>query len=405
MAGQSKSFFHQAGRVMINPDHVLENGVVEVEDGIIRNVEPKKGFLKTIDHGSGVIMAAPINAHTHLELCALKGLTRSGNGMLPWVESLVEARSKLETDRIEKGLQAGVDQIRESGTTLVGDVCNNLETASYLASAPFHTLSFLELLGNGTSTEYPQLKSLDTTSKDYAHGTSLAGHALHTTPADTLLAAKNTTREAKLPFSLHLSESPDETYFLVSGRGPWADFLKQRGISLDIKSRGMSPVEYADALGLLDSNTLAVHLTTASTKDLKRIAQRTDKVCICPRSNKTILDTLPPLPAMLESGICPALGTDSLASNSSLNIWEEMAFAALSYPQIRPRTILEMATVNGARSLGCDGFLGDLLPGRRAAMVYIQVGASDTESVMERVVHQGPDLSIHFISPREGRRG
>ena len=78
-----------------------------------------------------------------------------------------------------------------------------------------------------------------------------------------------------------------------------------------------------DALGLLDPGTLAVHLLRVNGPDLEILRKSGVRICICPRSNQNLHQHLPPLTEMLAHGLAPALGTDSLASCDSLNLFDE----------------------------------------------------------------------------------
>jgi aminodeoxyfutalosine deaminase len=394
--------FHRAKWVMVTPSHIVEDAVVEVRNGVVAGVQrarvgspPARGSIR--DHGEGVIMSGLVNGHTHLELSALQGRTGPGKGMIGWVKSLLKARDELKPERLEEGLREGVERMTDSGAVLVGDVCNRPETVSTLDTAPFYSWSFREYLGAAPDEGPGDLRAFDESGGSPGRGVSLAGHAPHTTGGESLRRLKRWASAKNLPFSIHLAESPEEVEFLRTGRGGWADFLDERGLTLDSVQTGPTPTAYAETLGILDTLTLAVHLTMAGREDLERIARHGVHVCVCPRSNYSITGKLPPLREMIELSLAPALGTDSLASAPSLSLWDEMAFTAARFPDIDPRIILEMATVNGARALGLGGVLGDLLPGRYAAMVYVSVQAKDKRMLAEELVHGGGGPSVECL--------
>ena len=393
---------HRAKWLMVTPSHIVEDAVIEVRNGVVADVRPARpGSLPAggsiQDHGEGVVMSGLVNAHTHLELSALKDRTQLGKGMIGWVKSLLEARDGLKPERLEEGLRESIGRMAGSGTALAGDVCNRPETVSTLDTAPFHSWSFREYLGAAPVDRPAELREFDGQSLGSGHGVSLAGHAPHTTGGKSLRALKRWASTKNLPFSIHLSESPEEVEFLQTARGPWADFLDERGLILDNVQTGLTPTAYVETLGILDPLTLAVHLTMAGREDLERIARRGAQVCVCPRSNYSIIGKLPPLREMIELSLAPALGTDSLASAPSLSLWDEMAFTADRFPDIEPRVILEMATTNGARALGVGSLLGDLLPGRYAAMVYVSVQAKNKRVLTEELVHGGGGLSVECL--------
>ena len=84
---------------------------------------------------------------------------------------------------------------------------------------------------------------------------------------------------------------------------------------------------------------------------LRFVAESGAPVVLCPRSNLHIEGRPPPLDAILAAGISPALGTDSLASNASLDVLAEARLFAERFSEVPARALFDMATVNGARAL------------------------------------------------------
>jgi hypothetical protein len=132
-----------------------------------------------------------------------------------------------------------------------------------------------------------------------------------------------------------------------------------------------------DEAGLLDDRLALVHLVTARPADLDRVAARGAMAILCPRSNLHITGLLPPVAAMAERGIGLALGTDSLASNSDLDVLEEARLLARRFSSLPRALWMEALTAGGATVLG-DPARGHLRVG-----AGVQVGASSlvTEDV------------------------
>ncbi len=87
-----------------------------------------------------------------------------------------------------------------------------------------------------------------------------------------------------------------------------------------------TPVEYGRDLNLLDSSTLAVHCVQVSDSDLQILHETGANICLCPRSNDFIGVGRAPFEKILATEINVCLGTDSLASNYDLNLWNELSF-------------------------------------------------------------------------------
>ena len=382
------------------------------------------GQAKVFDHGDGVILPPLVNAHTHFELSALHGRIPFHGGFNAWVKSLlVEREQSGESLLREKAAQA-MASCFATGTGLVGEISTLGITSDLLIDSDLSGICFQEYLGtdrplplplerlrlnecpemvmSASEMPYPfssppsmamrlegeasgqagkdlSLDGRRVAENDAGLHLSVAGHAPHTTSPDLLRYLKQQTRRNYLPFSIHVAESTDETEFITTHQGPWASFLAERGIDTsDWSLPSRSPIQHLHDLGILDEGTLAVHLIDLDDADLDIIAKTGVVPVICPRSNMNLHGRLPNLTQLLKrlgdaagkSGL-PALGTDSLASTGSLNLFDEMAFIAAAFPEIRPSEILTMATLNGARALGFDGLTGTLDVGKKSDFLYL----------------------------------
>jgi len=378
------SITHRAGWVLIDPDNIVKDGFVKTESGKIVDVGQGRGHGASdqiIDHGPGVLMPCLVNAHTHLELSALKNKTNTASGFINWVKSVIESREQADEKKISDGFLAGIDALMNSGSLVIGDIAGFGVSQPPFLNAKISGVQFKEFLGSNTVNDAACKKINPDKSL------SLAGHAPHTTASDLLIQLKTITRKNGFPFSLHLSESEDEVAFLTTGKGAWADFLNQRRIDVSgMKLTGAGPVKYADQLGLLDEKTLAVHLLFADKKDFHILSEKKVNVCLCPRSNMFLHKHLPDVPLMLKSGLKLCLGTDSLASNDSLSLFDEMKFLSQSFADISPKDIVAMATANGAAALGFKHLFGRLTPGRMAKIIFLPVSANNPKSILESIV-------------------
>ena len=383
--------FHKAGWVMMSPLVWLRRGVVGIKKGLITYVGPYKAsqHKKVWDHGPGVIMPALVNAHTHLGLCMLKGKIDTGRGFLEWVKDLVFKRGLFSRSETEEALRKGVKETLDTGTGLVAEVGDLEPSRSVLEASALDTILFQEVLGHNPEPNFILAQKGKIT-------LSLAGHALHTTSPQTLMALKELTRKAQRPFSIHLAESFLETEFLLTGKGEWAELLEARGIDFSLLGPlGQRPIDRALSLDLLDSRTIAVHLLDVTEKDVEILAKTRTKVVICPRSNLALHGKLPDIHLFLKYGIEPAIGTDSLASCPTLNMFNEMAFVAKNFPNISPQLIFNMATRNGAIALGRND-MGTMAKGNLAKLIYVHVEENKSEDVMRRIL-AGENMNIKRV--------
>ncbi len=371
---------HRAGWVITDPSCVIENGYIEVENGVILDVHQGVPKEKCIDHGPGVLMPPLVNTHLHLELSALKNSLPFNRGFKAWVNTLLEKRAKLSQDELIKAADRSVNDLFNSGTLWIGDISTLGIAGPVLNGSVLYGISFHEFLGS-------DIPSTVFTQKRDSISSSLAGHAPHSSSPRLLKALKQQTIKSGLPFSIHVAESDDEQEFIHDKKGEWADFLTSRGIdwsSWDIGSK--TPVEYVRQMGLLDRLTIVVHALNANDNDIDILKNSETKVCVCPRSNQNLHGKLPDIGKMIKKGLHPALGTDSLASCDSLSIFDEMAFVKKYYPGIAPEVIFSMATINGAKALSLEGLTGALLKGYKAPFLYKSLSTTNKKDLFNQIV-------------------
>lgn len=377
---------HRAGKVITSPWRIIDNGYISVEDGIIVDVSSGKNSnipsydVEVIDHGPGIIIPALVNGHTHFELSALKGKVPFDRGFNNWVRELLNQRELCGIDLIQQSAQKAMDEAAATGTLLVCEISTLGITEESFLNSELWGIWFQEYLG--AISPFNRTLSISSAFSRAAlcKEISMAGHAPHTTSPEFLRELKLKTKKADLPFSIHVAESFDETQFICSGKGSWADFLTERGIDYSawpITSR--SPVQYLKDMDLLDPQTIAVHLLNVDIEDIKIISQTGAKPVLCPRSNFNLHRTLPDIPLFLRSALKPALGSDSLASTESLSMFDEMAFVAAHFPQINPSDIFAMATINGADALGYGKIAGTLEKGKQADFIYVPLEVSGND--------------------------
>ena len=147
---------------------------------------------------------------------------------------------------------------------------------------------------------------------------------------------------------------------------------------------GMPPAEYLHSIGLLDRNVIAAHCVWLNPKEIELLARTGTSIGHCPKSNLKLASGVADIDTYLKAGITVALGTDGTASNNTLDLVEEMRFAALlakvvhyNPEAVKAQTALRMATINGAKALGLDTITGSIEIGKRADLILIHADASN----------------------------
>lgn len=397
MSSPSSPTLYRAPFVVPVATPPIADGGVLVDDGQIVAVDR---FARLRSHGAtvvdvddAIIAPALINCHAHLELSHLAGFVLSGpegshgegcaepSDFPGWIRALLARRGQPVPEEVimAAGRKALVEQ-HERGVSLVTDIGNQPASRDIGAGAKAECQFFRELLAVAAGTAASVLASLTDDEQCTAH----APYSCHPV---LIKALKERARRSGGLFPLHVAESAEEVAFLRTGSGPFHAFLKERlnasggmteGQTLaDILPHpGCGAVEYLNSLGVLDAQTICVHTVHISDAEGGVLAKAGAKVCLCPGSNRTLGVGKAPLPLLLNHRILPGLGTDSLASNNCLDLWQEMKVLQEDHPGVSPEQIFAMATWGGAVTLGVANRLGLLAPGLEARILAIDFTGS-----------------------------
>ena len=377
---------YRAAWVLPITEPPIQNGWVAVHDGRIvtfgRREVADRSDADTRDLGNVAIMPGLVNAHTHLELSYLRGVIPPASTFVGWVRNLIGLRrNPFESAEAEHlpYIEEGIAEATASGTALVGDISNTLTTFEPLKRSPLAALVFYELF-NFIEPEPDRFvdracKEIDALTPTETVRVSLAAHAPYSV-APLLFGAIRRAVDLRpfMPVSVHLSESAEEVEFIATGTGPWRKLREDIGaMDQEWVPPGVSPVQYLDDNGFLKGRVIVVHGVQMNRDDLARLVRQDATLVTCPRSNKLTGAGTPPIADFYASGVRVAVGTDSLASAPDLNLFSEVAAMHAIAPSIPAATLLDSATLQGARALGFESEFGSIEPGKRARLLAVSI--------------------------------
>lgn len=194
-------------------------------------------------------------------------------------------------------------------------------------------------------------------------------------------------RERGVRMQTHLAESKDEVAFIR-------------------EKYGTSPVGFLNEMGVLGPHLLAAHVVHVTDDDLDLLKENDVKVLHCPAAGLRIAG-IARIPRMLEMGLTVSLGTNSPPCNNRMSILDEMWLAGIMHnavednPEAMPaESIIRMATIEGARTLGLDNEIGSLTPGKQADVVILDLNnlyTTPTHDLYSTLVYQANNCSVHTV--------
>ncbi len=394
----------------------IENGVVEVRETRIVDVRRAGEHVRrseTVDCGDVVLMPGFVNAHTHLELTRLAGKVlpvrdeSAAVAFTDWLRRLVAEMRKIgdNSAAITASVQEGAELSLRAGVTTVGDITRWPRiTRPALRLGCLRVVSFGEVMALGALSERlkPQLEAacdLSHNSEWLAAGVS--PHAPYTCDRRTLCACRDAAANAAMRLCLHLAETREEEICTLRGAGPLVEFLRSVGVWDDsVKPPGLRPVAYAEEVGLLGPRTVLAHVNYVGDADLKRLARTGVHVAYCPRTHAAFRHAPHRFREMRALGINVCVGTDSLASNPSLSVLEELRYLRRAFDDLDAHDLVAMGTLRGARALGMDDRIGSLDPGKQADLVVVPLEPAGTRDPLENVLRSSVAPTHVYVGGR-----
>lgn len=352
----------------------------------------------TKEYPGCAILPGFVNAHTHLELTHFPawrlrgGLDYHPRRFVDWIIQMIKVRRGVTAEEAQVSLKAGINSCLRAGTTAVGDIITSPDLLPAYDGTAIGGRLYLELIGQDRSLFDSRLvKAMNAVQS--ITGNRLPGlspHAPYTLNSCLLPDISAVARQADIPLSLHLAESRDESDLLFDSSGPFADELYPLLGWQDFlpPPQKTTPASFFDDGGLLGPATLAVHGVQLTSAEAILLKERDVTICLCPRSNKRLAVGVAPVRLFKKLGIPLCLGTDSLASNDSLSLWDEIRFAVDGYRgELAPEKLLEMATRGGAAGIGLPDCVGSLEVGKRADFQVVQLsGACTAERLLDTAI-------------------
>lgn len=386
---------------------VIEDGSVAIEDGRISAVGCARGIIgkPIVDYRDSVICPGFVNAHTHLELSMLAGRVPPGPDFVDWLQRLMAVSgAALETpEQVREAMRAGISRSLRSGVTMVGDITAAPQWArEVLSASPLCGVSFGEVTAIGTRrrllTERLEAAAALDRQTERLH-VGISPHAPYTVEPDAMRACAERARAGGAPLSIHLAETADETQFTRSCEGPFVEYLQALGVWDElIPASGCDPVELVEHVGLLVPETVIAHANYVTDADINRIAGGGASIAYCPRTHHAFEHPPHRFRDMLAAGINVCIGTDSLASNPSLSILDELRFMRRQHPDLLPDVLMAMGTLRGARALGFEHVSGSLIAGKMADLVVIPLAGSGAATGWESILESTEPPTAVYVS-------
>ena len=364
----SKALLLDEKNTCLNNAAVAVNGdkIIAVDDSkkILKQFEAKK----IVEAGDSLIMPGFVNCHTHAAMTCFRGIADDLE-LMDWLNNYIfpaEAKN-VNKELAYWGSLLGAAEMIKSGTTTFCDMyIFEDETARAAKEAGIRCLVG-EVLFDFPSPNFKTPEEgvaytkmlIEKWQDDPLVNIMIEPHALYTCSQPLLADVKKLSEEFNVPIGLHLLENAAEKKQLEEKFGKGAvSFLKD--------------------IGYLNEQLVAFHCVHFTEEDMKMFADYGCKVSHNPASNMKLASGVAPVPEMIKAGVTVGLGTDGCASNNNLDMIKEMGTTAKLHKVARldptvmdAQTVVRMATIEGAKTLGMEKKIGSLESGKKADIIVI----------------------------------
>lgn len=391
-------------RIIITLDAAPVNkGAVVIRQGSITAAGPADKLVRkypghrVVHVADSVLLPGLINLHTHLELPPLLDIIRSKT-FPDWVLNLVRIKKELTNNDYALATRQNINTLMSTGTTTVAEICTHNISPALLRESGLRAVIFHELISMHPAAPFPRLPSLVSRPSTLIR-TGVSPHAPHTVSKQALLALNKIAAQKSFPLCMHVAESKDELRLLQGKGNGFEKLYKAAGWDQAWAPSADSPFEYLSGLGLLGPKFLVVHSVQATDRDIHILTRSHAPVAHCPRSNTETGVGRMRLKKILDAGITVGLGTDSLASSPSLNMWDEMRYALQVHRRdgITAQDIFRLATIGGAKALGMDKEIGSLEPGKRADIIAVPLPSKNTGDLYSDLLRETKSCIINMV--------
>lgn len=377
---------------ILTPDGIIDGGELWIENGKIKFVSQVSPLIllpwdREINANGNLLMPSFKNAHAHSPMVFLRSYA-DDTTLDEWLFKQVFPReAKLTPDDCYYLTKLAILEYLSSGISVASDMYFHLESiADACVDCGFRNVILEGITESNKSGLYDKLQwginNLD--GKGGLIEYRLGLHAEYTNSEECIKMLAGFAKENKMPVYTHLCETAKEAKECVQRHG---------------KSAG----EYLSDLGLFDYGGVVYHFVHSTDSDIKSLKERGVSIVTCPASNLKLASGIAPLKRYIDEGFNVAIGTDGAASNNALDMFREMYLATglqkgtLSDPTVLSgERVLDMATTNGAKAMGLDGFDG-LKVGENADIIMIdlhQPNMQPLNNIVKNVVFAGSKSNV-----------
>jgi 5-methylthioadenosine/S-adenosylhomocysteine deaminase len=355
---------------------------------------------EVIDARGRVIMPGLVQTHIHLAQTLFRSQADDWE-LLDWLQQrILPLEAAHDPDSLFFSAALGLAELIRGGTTAIVDMATVHHTESVfqaILQSGIRAISGKVMMDSGEGVPPKLLQTADVALEESVrlmeswHGKGAGRIAYGLCPRFAVSCSDDLLRETArladhhgLHIHTHASESLGE-------------------IALVERERGARNITYLHSVGCVHNRAILAHCVHVDDSEIDLLAREGAHVAHCPGSNLKLASGIAPVPKLLARGVNVSLGADGAACNNNLDGFQEMRLAALIQKPLHgprsmdARTVLRMATINGAKAMGLADEIGSIEVGKKADLVMVDLGGLHTwpeADVASRLVYAARSTDV-----------
>jgi cytosine/adenosine deaminase-related metal-dependent hydrolase len=375
--------------------HDRNKVLITGDAGNILDIVPLADAGDDIEKHNGILSPGLINCHCHLELSHLKDVIPPHTGLIEFLCSVVTKRG-FEPAIIQQEIEKAELEMYNNGIAAVGDIGNTADTVATKSTSKIRWQNFVEVLGFTDAKAEESINHYKTVlskfenhlpSRSDLQRSTLVPHAPYSISPKTFALINEET--AGRIISIHNQEHPAEDDLYRTGGGDYLKLFRIFGINESpFPITGKSSIQSYLPHFTNAQTIFLIHNTSTPEEDIlfaKAYAKENNLTliwCLCANANLYIENKMPPIELFIKHNCTIVLGTDSYSSNWQLSIAKEIQSIHQYFPQIPLETILQWATINGAKALQWDNELGSFEKGKTPGVTLISNDLNESKRLL-----------------------
>jgi cytosine/adenosine deaminase-related metal-dependent hydrolase len=363
----------------------IDNGAVAIVGNQISAVSSFDGVRashggEVLDLGEQILLPGLINAHCHLDYTCLRGTIAPQASFTGWIRAINSIKAGLTEEDYLSSIAAGFAEAEKFGTTTLVNLEAFPQLLMRMKRPSLRTWWCAEMIDIRTPISarelWHQLHLWFETHPEWLGGFGLAPHALYTASAQLFSDAAQLSQKNSTLLTTHLAESREEARMFRGAAGPLFDFLQRIGRPME-DCGNETPLSFLLRNQAVGKDWIIAHLNELAESDFALLSNAARfQIVHCPRSHSFFNHAPFAFQKLRGLGFNVCLGTDSLASNSSLSLFSEMRELRRKEPSIAARDLVAMVTSGAADAISQSHSLGKIRAGFQADLIAFPYGGS-----------------------------